>query len=139
MGYNLLCRMSPFMSLVVIESIGQMTCNFEDPGSPTDCENIIHFCKNEFFSFILKILHHHFCQELLDCSMFWTFISGSPFPNKPWFLRVCSASHLKTLWEKDKLLVTSNLSFSHSIFYWFGKLSAILVKFEFFIFQFGRV
>ena len=41
----------------------------------------------------------------------------NPFPNKPWFLRVCSASLLKTLWEKDELLVTSNSSFSHSVFY----------------------
>ena len=37
----------------------------------------------------------------------------------------CSASLLKTLWEKDKLLVTSNLSFSYSVFYLLGKLSAI--------------
>ena len=41
----------------------------------------------------------------------------NPFPNKPWFLRVCSISLLKTLWEKEKLLVTSNFSFSHSVFY----------------------
>ena len=27
---------------------------------------------------------------------------------------------LKTLWEKEKLLVTSNFSFSHSVFYLFG-------------------
>ena len=39
------------------------------------------------------------------------------FPNKPWFLRVYSKSLLKTLWEKEKLLVTSNFSFSHSVFY----------------------
>ena len=31
----------------------------------------------------------------------------NPFPNKPWFLRVCSKSLLKTLWEKEKLLGTS--------------------------------
>ena len=41
----------------------------------------------------------------------------NPFPNKPWILRVCSTSLLKTLWEKKKLLVTSNFSFSHSDFY----------------------
>ena len=52
------------------------------------------------------------------------------FPNKPWFLRVCSARLLKTLREKEKLLVTSNFSFSHSVFYPFGKLSAIFIKFE---------
>ena len=32
----------------------------------------------------------------------------NPFPNKPWFLHVYSTSLLKTLWEKEKLLVTSN-------------------------------
>ena len=30
------------------------------------------------------------------------------FPNMPWFLRVYSTSHLKTLWEKEKLLMMSN-------------------------------
>ena len=35
----------------------------------------------------------------------------NPFPNKPWILRVCTSSLLKTLWENDKLLVTSNFSF----------------------------
>ena len=45
-----------------------------------------------------------------------TAILLNPFPNKPWFLRVCSTSLLKTLWEKEKLLVTSNFSFSHSVF-----------------------
>ena len=35
----------------------------------------------------------------------------NPFPNKHWFLRVCSRSLLKTLWEKEKLLVMSNFSF----------------------------
>ena len=29
----------------------------------------------------------------------------NPFPNKPLFLCVCSTSHLKTLWEKEKLLL----------------------------------
>ena len=66
----------------------------------------------------------------------------NPFPNKPWFLRVCSKSLLKTLWEKGKLLVTSNFSFSHSVFYPFGVLSAIFLKFKIVVcklFEFGRV
>ena len=42
-----------------------------------------------------------------------------PFPNKPWILHAWSISLLKTLWEKEKLLVTSNFSFSHSVFYLF--------------------
>ena len=45
-------------------------------------------------------------------------------------------------WEKEKLLVTSNFSFSHTVFYPFGELSAIFIKFETVVcklFQFGRV
>ena len=52
-----------------------------------------------------------------------------PFPNKPWFSRVCSTSLLKTLCEKKKLLVTSNFSISHSVFNPFRDHSAISVKF----------
>ena len=44
----------------------------------------------------------------------------NPFPNKPWFLRVCSTGLLKMLWETDKLLITSNFSFFHSVSYPFG-------------------
>ena len=58
----------------------------------------------------------------------------------PWFLRVCSTSLLKTLWEKEKLLVTSNFSFSHSVFYRFRELSTISIKSEIVVcklFQFG--
>ena len=52
----------------------------------------------------------------------------NPIPNKPWFLRVCSTSLLKRLWEKEKLLVMSNFSFSHSVFHLFGELSAISIE-----------
>ena len=51
--------------------------------------------------------------------MFFYFCSINSFPNKPWFLRVCSTSVLKTLREKEKLLV----SFSHSVSYMFEGLS----------------
>ena len=54
----------------------------------------------------------------------------NPFPNKPWILRVCIASLLKTLWEKEKLLITSNFSFSHRVFYMLGELSAISIEIE---------
>ena len=53
----------------------------------------------------------------------------NPFPNKP-FLCVCSTSLLKTLWEKDKLLVKSNFSFSHSVFNQFGELCPIFTEFK---------
>ena len=45
-------------------------------------------------------------------------------------------------WEKDKLLVTSNFSFSLSVFYLFGELSAIFNKLKIVVcklFKFGRV
>ena len=41
----------------------------------------------------------------------------TPFPKKLWLLRVCSTSPLKTLWEKEKLLILSNFPFSYSVFY----------------------
>ena len=66
----------------------------------------------------------------------------NPFPNKPWFLRVCSTSLLKTPWEKEKLLVMSNFSFFYSVFYLFGELTAIFITFEIVVcklFEFGRV
>ena len=65
----------------------------------------------------------------------------NPFPNKPWFLRVCSTGLLKTLREKEKLLITSNFSFSHSVFNLFGELSAISIKFKIVVckvFEIGR-
>ena len=66
----------------------------------------------------------------------------SPFQNKPWFLRVCSTGLLKTLQEKEKLLVTSNFSFSCSVFYPFREFFATFIKFEIAVcklFQFWRV
>ena len=52
----------------------------------------------------------------------------NPFPNKPWFLRACITSLLKTHLEKEKLLVTSDFSFSHSVFNPFGEFCAIFIK-----------
>ena len=52
----------------------------------------------------------------------------NPASNKPWFSRVCSTSPLKTPWEKEKLLVTSNFCFSLSVFYPFGEPSVILLN-----------
>ena len=38
----------------------------------------------------------------------WEWVN--PFPNMPLFFPVCSASFLKTLWQKEKLLITSHFS-----------------------------
>ena len=43
----------------------------------------------------------------------------NPFPNKPCFLHVYCTSLLKILWVKEKLLIMSNFSFSHGVFYLF--------------------
>ena len=67
---------------------------------------------------------------------------SNPLPNKPWFLRVCSTGPLKTLWEKEKLLVMSNFSFSHSVFCLFGELSVLFIKSKIVVcklFQFGKI
>ena len=45
---------------------------------------------------------------------------GNPFPHNDTFWRLWETILLKTLWEKGKLLVKSNFSFSHSVFYPFG-------------------
>ena len=48
----------------------------------------------------------------------------------------------KHSWEKEKLLLTSNFFFSHSVFFQLGEISAIFMKFETVVcklFQFGRV
>ena len=44
--------------------------------------------------------------KLIELELFFDHIipAFDPFTNKPWFLHVCSTSHLKTLWEKEKLL-----------------------------------
>ena len=78
-------------------------------------QSIKHLCSKRsvgckpVFSPILTMFLNVFCHRILN-----------PFRNKPRFLRICSTSLLKTLWEK-KLLITSNFSFSHSVFYLFLK------------------
>ena len=65
--------------------------------------------QNILQTFRIKILRSPMRSELLD-----------PFPHNNTFWRPLETNLLKTLWEKEKLLVTSNFSFSHSVFYPFG-------------------
>ena len=68
--------------------------------------------------------------------------SFNPFPKKPWFLRVCSTSFLKTPCEKKKLLLRAISSFLTVFSTHLDGLSAIFVKFEIVVcllFRFGRV
>ena len=62
-------------------------------------------------------------------------IKLNPFPNNPWFLRVYSTCLLKTLQEMKKLLIMSNLSFSHSVFYLFGELSDFFMCLQYMSFE----
>ena len=66
-----------------------------------------------------------------------------PFPKRQALVFTClQLKYLKTLWEKEKLLMTSNSSFPHNVFYQFPELSTIFIKFEIVgckLFQFGRV
>ena len=50
-----------------------------------------------------------------DIDGHWCIINS--LPNNPWFLRPRDRSLLKTLWEKETMLVTSIVSFSHNVFY----------------------
>ena len=89
--------------------------------------------------------------KVVLCERFFFFFFGvvkscqlfdNPFPHNDTFWCPWETSLLKTLWEKEKLLVTSNNSFSHGVFYPFGYFSAIFVKFEIVVcklFQFERV
>ena len=70
----------------------------------------------------------------------WEWVN--PFPHNDTFGRPLEASLLKILWEKEKLLIMSNFSFTPSVFYLFRELSAIFIKFTIVVcklFQFGRV
>ena len=85
--------------------------------------------KGEILVTSLFFFFHSVLQRLLILSQ-----------TSPGFLTVCITSLLKTPWEKEKLLITNNFPFPHSVFYPFGELSAI--KFQIVVcklFQSGRV
>ena len=66
----------------------------------------------------------------------------NPFAYNDTFWRPWETSLLKTLWVKEKLLVMSNFSFTHSVFYPFRELLATFMKFTIVVcrlFQFGPV
>ena len=95
-----------------------------------------------FFQRLMAVIVAGLRRPLTLTKLMWKTEFNTPFPNKPWFLRVCSKHLLKALWENEKLLVTSNFSFSHSAFYPFGELSAIFIKIKIVIcklFEFGIV
>ena len=88
----------------------------------------------------IKIYIHS--NTLLNASS-KTNMFSTPFPNKPWLhvlICVCSKSLWKTLWVKEKLLIKSNFSFSHSVLHPFRELKVICTKLKIVVcklFQFG--
>ena len=56
-------------------------------------------------------------SNLMETNIISVIICINPFPHNDTFSRPSETSLLKTLWEKEKLLVTSNFSFTHSVFY----------------------
>ena len=90
---------------------------------------------------VTNIVHQWTSNSLQDDKIL-VFSNFNPFPNKPWFLRVYGISLLKTLWEKEKKLVTSIFSFSHGVFYSIKEINHHLSNTEFVVckcFQFGNV
>ena len=112
------------ISCLLYERGGQ--CNYssksvEQYQSAHSCISIL-LCTHQFLSTRLHLLTIWIC--------FFRRKQFNPFPNKPLFLCVCSTRLLKTLWEKEKLFVTSNFSFSHRVFYPFLELTPIFIKFK---------
>ena len=65
-------------------------------------------CHNGIWSVWHYMLEFLLCTCRIESFLFLPAIflfQLTPFPNKPWFLRVCSTNLLKTLWEKEKLLI----------------------------------
>ena len=72
----------------------------------------------------------------------WLVVLGLTLSQTSTGFYVSAVQVLKTVWEKEKLLIASNFPLFHSVFYSFGELSAIFIKFEFVVcklFQFRRV
>ena len=76
--------------------------------------------------------HFSMIQEAQELFLLFPqcFLAFTWFAHNDTFWCPWETSLSKTLWEKEKLLVMSNFSFFHRVFYPFGELSAIFIKFE---------
>ena len=88
---------------------------------------------------------HNVCKRLLFQGCQKSRLCGKGLTHSqtsPGFYMSGSTSLLKTWWKKEKLLVTSNISFSHCVFYQFLEFFDTLIKSELVVcklFQLGRV
>ena len=128
-----------WIALWIVKTYSEFQVNiFSNIRDITKCQSFCTTLKSQPMTTMMPRLWQYLGFSLKTAQL----IIINPFPNKPLFLRICSTSLLKTLWEKEKLLVTSNFSFSHSVFYPFGKLSGILIEVKIVVcklFQFGRI
>ena len=77
------------------------------------------------------------CVGICQPYLLTTLVLFDTFPNNSLFLRICRTRLLKTPWKGEKLLVTSNFSFFHSVW-----RTAIFIKFDTVVcklFKFGRI
>ena len=125
--------------------------------SKLDCKSLlknarvrVHEKKSHLYSHIQRYLGLIFRFRLYTISRRGQRISfylmtnsiDNPFPKKPLFLRVHSINLLKTLWAKERLLITSNFSLCHGVFNPFGELSTIFIEVKIVVcklFEFVRV
>ena len=70
------------------------------------------------------------CGKLLKRKFERINISVKLFPNKSWFLRVCSVILLKTLWEKEKFALNS-ISFPFAALLPFQRSLKVLCTYSF--------
>ena len=79
-------------------------------------KNLVGKGQPAFFSISNSFLFLHF---FLLCKLISVNAKFNSLPHSPDFKRPCIRSLLKTLWEKEKLLVVSISSFSNTVFYTF--------------------
>ena len=117
-------------TLVLVRLNGLLVETIVDPADVDIFKSFFSFlvqknkCKGSFCprnTFYQNAFHHIFIYYSRFTRIYKTDVCAlvcefNPFSNKSWFLRVCSTSLLKTMWEKEKLLVTNNFFFSHGVF-----------------------
>ena len=84
--------------------------------------NVFHPFQIKFhFNFLIPIFfcHLQIYAFNLDWHKILAFPKGliNPLPNNPWFLQPWDGSLFKTLWEKEKMMVTNIFSLFYNAFY----------------------
>ena len=95
---------------------------FNDPQGKYPFQKLVGTEENVGCTSILSFFHKVFPQlpqtitKTDPTSYLISALDFNPFPHNDTFWRPWETSLLKTLWEKEKLLITSNFPFSHNDF-----------------------